>query len=114
MYANYGHFVSHLKNNLFPTGPSTYYISSAPQCVVPDIRLADAIATSSFDFIFIQFYNTPECSSRAGYNGLTKSSTTFTLDAWVEWLTANSANPGVKVYIGLVSCTVQPPTRYID
>jgi chitinase len=70
--------------------------------VVPDIRLADAIATSSFDFIFIQFYNTPQCSSRAGLNGIGKPSTTFTLDAWVQWLSRNSANDGVKVYIGLV------------
>jgi hypothetical protein len=37
-YANYGHFVSHLKNNLFPTGPGSYYISGAPQCIVPDAR----------------------------------------------------------------------------
>ena len=38
-YANYGHFVSYLKNTLYPTGPSTYYISGAPQCVIPDARM---------------------------------------------------------------------------
>lgn len=114
LYKNYGHFVSHLKNHLFPTGPSTYYISAAPQCVVPDVRLADAIATSNFDFIFVQFYNTPECSSRAGYNGIGKASTTFTLDKWVRWLNENSANSNVKLYLGLVSCTVQPSMRPLD
>jgi chitinase len=102
--ANYGNFVSHLKNKLFPTGPSKYYISGAPQCVLPDLRMAQAITTSSFDFVFIQFYNTPMCSARAGLNGLSGSLTEFTLDGWVAWLKKNSANPKIKLYLGLVSC----------
>ena len=64
--------------------------------------MADAISNSHFDFIFAQFYNTPECSARAGYNGLNASSTDFTFDDWVDWLKENSANPGVKLYLGLV------------
>ncbi|KAF2270835.1 glycoside hydrolase [Lojkania enalia] len=108
-YANYGAFVSHLKDVLFPTGPSTYYISGAPQCVIPDARLADAIATSAFDFVFVQFYNTPTCSSRAGINGLSAGSTDFTFDDWVAWLKSNSANPGVKMYLGLPAGTDGAP-----
>ncbi|KAF2659252.1 carbohydrate-binding module family 18 protein [Lophiostoma macrostomum CBS 122681] len=100
-YANYGHFVSYLKNSLFPTASGTYYISGAPQCVVPDARLTDAISTSSFDFIFVQFYNTAACSARAGYNGLSASSTAFTFDDWVSFLETSSADPSVKLYMGL-------------
>lgn len=52
MYANYDHFVSTLKNELYLTTPGKFYISGAPQCVIPDVRLAHAISKSSFDFIF--------------------------------------------------------------
>ncbi|KAF2274910.1 glycoside hydrolase [Westerdykella ornata] len=99
--ANYDYFVKHLKNKLFPTGPSTYYISGAPQCVLPDARLAAAISKSSFDFVFIQFYNTPQCSSRAGYNGIVGTATSFTFDQWVAWLKKNSVNKQVRLYLGL-------------
>ena len=102
-WANYARFVNHLTTNLFPKGPlPKYYISGAPQCLSPDERLADAIKNSNFDFIFTQFYNTNGCSARDGYNGLNKGSTTFTFDAWVAWLNANSKNKGVKLYLGLV------------
>lgn len=100
--ANYAHLVNHFKK-LFPKDKK-YYISGAPQCIVPDTHLADAITNSSFDFIFVQFYNTPQCSTRAGYNGVvTPKSNTFTFDTWVEWLKKNSKNPNVKLYIGAVS-----------
>jgi hypothetical protein len=101
--ANYDHFVNKLKNDLYPTAAGNYYISGAPQCVIPDARLAHAISSSSFDFIFVQFYNTAQCSVRAGYNGLNASSTAFTFDNWVAWLKANSVNQGVKLYMGMVS-----------
>ncbi|KAF2000759.1 glycoside hydrolase family 18 protein [Amniculicola lignicola CBS 123094] len=101
-YAYYDAFVNYLRATAFPTGPSTYYISAAPQCIVPDAHLATAIQNSKFDFIFVQFYNTPQCSARAGYNGLSNpSASPFTFKAWVDWLKTNSANPSVKLYIGL-------------
>ncbi|KAF2747478.1 glycoside hydrolase family 18 protein [Sporormia fimetaria CBS 119925] len=101
MYRYYDNFVNHLRNKLFPKGPKTYYISGAPQCVLPDARLSQAISKSNFDFVFVQFYNTPQCSSRAGYNGILKGTTTFTMDGWASWLKANSLNKKVKLYIGL-------------
>ncbi|KAF2868041.1 glycoside hydrolase superfamily [Massariosphaeria phaeospora] len=103
MYANYDAFVSHLKDNLFPTGPGQYYISGAPQCVIPDARLANAISKSHFDFIFVQFYNTRQCSARAGYNGLAGTATGFTFDGWVAWLKANSANQCGKIFLGIAN-----------
>ena len=109
-YANYDKFVARLKNTLFPTGPGSYYISSMPQCIIPDSHLADAISKSHFDFIFAQFYNTAECSTRAGYNGLTTSTTTFTYTAWVNWLKANSFNKRVKLYLGMPAGTAGVPS----
>ncbi|KAF2691584.1 carbohydrate-binding module family 18 protein [Lentithecium fluviatile CBS 122367] len=116
LYANYDHFVSKLKNDLYPTVGGGFYISGAPQCQIPDARLAHAISNSHFDFVFVQFYNTAQCSVRAGYNGLNASSTGFTFDDWVAWLKANSANEGVKLYIGMPANTegaLAEPTAYL-
>ena len=44
-----------------------YYISGAPQCIVPDSHLGDAISSSWFDFLFVQFYNTQSCSVRKSF-----------------------------------------------
>lgn len=37
--------------HLFAAEEETYYISGAPQCVVPDSHLSDAISKSVFDFL---------------------------------------------------------------
>lgn len=97
----YSNMINHFKNDLYPSGGKTYYISGAPQCVVPDAHMADAIANSPFDFIFVQFYNTPSCSSRAGINYIAGTSATdITFDAWTN---VASKNPNAKIYLGLVS-----------
>jgi chitinase len=82
---------------LYKTDPSrTYYTSAAPQCVVPDAQLGDAIQRSFFDFIWVQFYNTKGCSardfiSRTGH---------FTFDDFVK-VVQSSPNPKAKIFIGL-------------
>lgn len=102
----YATMIDHFKNSLFTQDLSKdYYISGAPQCVVPDAHLSDAIANSWFDFLFVQFYNTPQCSARAGYNAITANSTTTKRDdggfTFNEWTQQASLNPDVKVYLGL-------------
>ncbi|KAH7126716.1 glycoside hydrolase superfamily, partial [Dendryphion nanum] len=109
-WANYAAFVTHLKKELFPKALGQYYISGAPQCVIPDARLADAIQNSLFDFIFVQFYNTPQCSVRAGLNEIqgkppNVNGAKFTFNDWVTWLNTYSLNKEVKIYIGLVGDT---------
>ncbi|KAJ4286043.1 Chitinase 2 [Kalmusia sp. IMI 367209] len=117
-YLNYHYLVSRWKNVLFPSKTGNFYISSAPQCVVPDIRLADAISQSHFDFIFAQFYNTASCSARRGYEGLSTSTTSFTFDQWVDWLKVHSTvNPNVKLYLGLPAdsqAVPSDPTAYLS
>ncbi|EAT92360.2 hypothetical protein SNOG_00865 [Parastagonospora nodorum SN15] len=98
--ANYGFLVNELKrfNNDF-------LITAAPQCEVPDIRLFDAIKNAHFDMIFTQFYNTPKCSARQGFKELTPKKgdppSTFTFENWAVWLSENSKNKAVKLYLGL-------------
>ncbi|KIX09252.1 uncharacterized protein Z518_00331 [Rhinocladiella mackenziei CBS 650.93] len=81
--------------------PKTYYISSAPQCVVPDSHLGDAIANAPFDYVFVQYYNTNQCSARSLFNSGTLNTNTDITYGWASWLQQNSKNPGVKMFLGL-------------
>ncbi|CAI6335761.1 unnamed protein product [Periconia digitata] len=114
-YVNYDHFVNKLRSHYADSG-GEYYISGAPQCIVPDERMAYAIERSHFDFLFVQFYNTAQCNTRRGYEGLGKDTTTFTFDAWVAWLNDHSANQNVKIYLGMPASDVavpSDPTSYL-
>jgi chitinase len=82
--------------SLYTANGGTFYISGAPQCVLPDAHLSTAIANSWFDFIFVQLYNTPECSARAA---LTDAST----HPLTDWGAISSQNTDVKIFMGLVS-----------
>jgi chitinase len=46
----YATMVDHLRS-LYAAETKTYYISGAPQCVIPDSHLSDAISKSVFDFM---------------------------------------------------------------
>nr|KYP32323.1 Acidic endochitinase [Cajanus cajan] len=39
-----------------------FYLSAAPQCPIPVYYLGKAIATKLFDYVFVQFYNNPDCA----------------------------------------------------
>lgn len=47
----YGDMVNRLRGWFATAFPSRFYISGAPQCIVPDAHLADALASSYFDFL---------------------------------------------------------------
>lgn len=82
---------------LFNTYPDQkFYISGAPQCSIPDAQLGDAIANAAFDFLWVQFYNTPACSAANYVNGTGN----FNFAEWVDVI-RNSANPETKLFVGL-------------
>ncbi|KAI9668498.1 MAG: hypothetical protein M1829_005376 [Trizodia sp. TS-e1964] len=83
---------------LYATANKTFYITGAPQCIVPDENMGDIIKHTGFDFLFIQFYNTDGCSAR-DYIAATPN-THFTYSDWVTFIQA-SANPKTKIFIGL-------------
>ncbi|KAL2043023.1 hypothetical protein N7G274_004082 [Stereocaulon virgatum] len=98
----YGTMVDRLRNKYAEDPERTYYISGAPQCVIPDAHLAEAIQTSWFDFLFVQFYNTPECSARAYFDHKYKGSNhDISYDGWVDYVQEKSLNKGAKVFLGL-------------
>ncbi|KAI9882157.1 MAG: hypothetical protein M1823_006096 [Watsoniomyces obsoletus] len=107
----YAAMVTRLRELYKTDSSKKYYTSTAPQCVVPDKQLADAIQKSYFDFIWVQFYNTPGCSARDYISGTGK----FTFDDYVTAV-ASSTNPDAKVFIGLPASTaaVFTPEFYLN
>jgi chitinase len=93
----YNFMIDRLRSH-YAASSGAFYISGAPQCIIDDAHLAPAIADSWFDFLFVQLYNTPECSARAAVSGVS----TFPLAAWTSVAATKSANPNVKIYLGLV------------
>ncbi|GFF40539.1 endochitinase A1 [Aspergillus lentulus] len=74
-----------------------FYLSAAPQCIIPDAQLSDAILNAAFDFIWIQYYNTAACSAKSFIDTTLGK---FNFDAWVTTLKA-SASKNAKLYVGL-------------
>lgn len=82
---NYIFFVERLRSLYASDSSRKYIITAAPQCVVPDASLGDAIFNTEFDYLFLQFYNTPTCSARgkiSGYGPSGGPNQYFTFDAW--------------------------------
>jgi chitinase len=95
---NYGYnlMINELRS-LYAASGGTYYISGAPQCILPDAHLSQAMTSAWFDFIFVQLYNTPTCSARAAVSG----GSTVPLTSWTA-VAAQNPNPNVRIYMGLV------------
>lgn len=101
MTRGYVSMVNYFKNTLYPKDPSkSYYLSAAPQCIVPDAHFSTVMNQAWFDFMFIQFYNTARCSARAGINrskGIGQYDISF--ERWTTY--ATTLNPNIKFFIGL-------------
>ncbi|KAI4285597.1 MAG: hypothetical protein L6R38_000499 [Xanthoria sp. 2 TBL-2021] len=104
-YRGYGTMIDTLRVLFAADIKKDYYISGSPQCVIPDAHLAEPIETSWFDFLFIQFYNTPQCSARAyfddSYGRVGDKPSSISFDAWVGFVRTSAMNKDVKLYIGL-------------
>ena len=98
--SGYAAMITQFKSKLFPTDTTkSYYISGAPQCPIPDSHLSDVLASAWFDFFYIQFYNSPQCSARAA---IQKANGNGANDiSYATWTTQTSKNPNVKMSIGL-------------
>jgi chitinase len=84
-----------------------YLITGAPQCVVPDANMGQMISQAQFDIIWVQYYNTPQCSARTWVTANPNYTRTgieepsgFSFDAWERFL-VGTASSNAKLYIGL-------------
>jgi chitinase len=102
----YANMVKYFRNTLFPKDTSkTYYLSGSPQCSYPDPHLNAAINQAHFDFLFIQFYNTPACSARAGVNHKKASQPDISFVQWAKALKGT----GTKIFFGLPASSDAAP-----
>ncbi|WOG92822.1 hypothetical protein DCAR_0312099 [Daucus carota subsp. sativus] len=75
----------------FSTQQRKVYLSAAPQCPIPDAKLDAAIQTGLFDYVWIQFYNNPQCH----YTG----TATNLLARWRQWAAATPSRS--QIFLGL-------------
>ncbi|KAL0934988.1 chitin recognition protein [Colletotrichum truncatum] len=109
-----------LLRTFFQTASKQYYLTGAPQCIVPDANMAAMISATQFDMIFVQFYNTPACSaatwaaSNPSYTpGQVYQQAGFTYDAWAQWL-SNTPSRNAKLFITLPAAqSAANPGNYI-
>jgi chitinase len=85
----YPSLISLLRSYFEEDPNNTYYITGAPQCVIPEPNMQEIIQKSVFDYLWVQFYNNPECSRP-----------TLNYDSWVD-LIKNTPSAGAKVFLGL-------------
>ncbi|XP_023740724.1 acidic endochitinase SE2 [Lactuca sativa] len=77
------------------------YLSAAPQCPIPDARHDSSIQTGLFDYVWVQFYNNPQCEYGANADAL--------LARWNQWTQVNSN----QIFLGLPAATGAAGSGYI-
>lgn len=83
---------------------NNYLLTAAPQCHMPDAHLADALSATRFDHIYVQFYNTNQCSAAAGVKkikGNADGSNNINFNDWANFANGLPQSPKPKVFIGL-------------
>jgi chitinase len=79
------------------------YLTAAPQCPFPDRLLGGALNTGLFDYVWVQFYNNPQCQYAAG-------NTQKLINSWNKWTSSISAG---KIFIGLPAAPAAAGSGYI-
>ena len=75
------------------------YLSAAPQCPYPDTYLDSAIETGLFDYVWVQFYNNPQCQYSSG-------NTINLVDAWNQWTSSKAK----QVFLGVPANDASAPS----
>lgn len=86
----YQYLISKLRSNFASDSSNTYYITGAPQCPIPEPNMETIIDNSQFDYLWVQFYNNPGCSTNTGTN----------YDQWVSNV-AKGPSSGAKIFLGV-------------
>ncbi|CAN0884565.1 Acidic endochitinase [Linum grandiflorum] len=86
-------------------GGKKVYLSAAPQCPFPDGEMGQALTTGLFDYVWVQFYNNPQCEFNSG-GGSNKAF----FDAWNQW---NGIKAG-QIFLGLPASTKAAGNGFIS
>ncbi|KAF3432893.1 hypothetical protein FNV43_RR23995 [Rhamnella rubrinervis] len=97
--AGNGQFWNELAGSLNGHSEETkVYLAAAPQCPYPDSHLDGAIQTGLFDYVWVQFYNNPECQYSGNADNL--------LSYWNKW----TASQAKQVFLGLPASEAAAPS----
>lgn len=107
-WAGYTALATQLRANFGAGAGSSYLLTASPQCVVPDANLYGVLQRAVFDVLFVQYYNTPQCSAASwvganpGYvpGAASFNGAGFTFDAWTSWL-AGTPSKNARLFVGL-------------
>ncbi|KAF2153628.1 glycoside hydrolase family 18 protein, partial [Myriangium duriaei CBS 260.36] len=86
----YQYMIAKLRSNFASDPEYTYYITGAPQCPIPEPNMGEIITASQFDYLWVQFYNNPGCSTNTGTN----------FDDWITYI-SNTPSSGAKIFLGV-------------
>ncbi|KAJ5232685.1 chitinase 2 [Penicillium chermesinum] len=86
----YQYLIAKLRSNFASDSSNTYYITGAPQCPIPEPNMQAIITTSKFDYLWVQFYNNPGCSTNTGTN-------------YPDWVANVAGTPSAdaKIFLGV-------------
>ncbi|TKA70909.1 hypothetical protein B0A55_07481 [Friedmanniomyces simplex] len=88
----YNTFVTALRSHMTHDNSKDYYISAAPQCLIPDESIP-LQAMHQADFVWVQFYNNPSCN-------LNSTGFQSSFEAWSKLLANSTAEHKPRLYIG--------------
>ncbi|KAI1772000.1 carbohydrate-binding module family 18 protein [Hypoxylon cercidicola] len=108
-WAGYKALAAQLRASYGAAAGQTYFLTASPQCVVPDANLQGVLQSAVFDMLFVQYYNTPQCSAAtwAAANpnykpgGAAPATAGFTYDTWTSWL-ASTPSKNARLFLGLL------------
>lgn len=96
-------FVNALRKHFASDAGKTYYITGAPQCPFPDASLGETLNKASFDAVNVQFYN--------NFCAIDKA---FNFDDWDKWAKSGSANPDIKILVGVPGSPSAAGSGYVS
>ncbi|KAI1420374.1 glycoside hydrolase superfamily [Xylaria sp. FL1777] len=106
--AGYIALVKRLRTLFATVDNKPYYLTASPQCVVPDPNLTATLQAVKFDMLFVQFYNTKQCSARGWITGNPNyvpggaiNTSGFTFESWVKWLATTKYSQGAPIFLTL-------------
>lgn len=86
----------------FSTEARKVHLSAAPQCPFPDAFLDTAIKTGLFDYLWVQFFNNPQCEyANDGADNLVAS--------WNKWTSVQSN----QIFLGLPATSGMASSGYV-
>lgn len=80
------------------------HLSCAPQCPYPDPWLGSALGTGLFDYVWIQFYNNPQCQYSPG-------NVDSLISSWKQWVSSVKAG---LLFLGLPAAPGAAGSGFIE